>query len=71
MRLNRSTSFMFGLDPRKFVLSVKFVVVTTSVLPSQRPRESPIHWRMAGDAWGRPSSGMMRTSWIISVRITT
>jgi hypothetical protein len=37
------------------VFGVKFVVSTTSVLPSQRPRESPSHERIAGGRCGRPS----------------
>ena len=37
---------------RNWVLSVKFVVSTTSVLPSQWPRESPSHWRTI-EAGGR------------------
>src|SRR5215831_18340770 len=33
------------VEPLKFVLSLKFVVSTTSVSPSQWPRESPSHNR--------------------------
>jgi hypothetical protein len=33
-------------DPLNCVLSVKLVVSTTSVSPSQRPTESPSHLRM-------------------------
>ena len=62
---------MFSLAPRNAFLPLKFVVSTISVLPSQRPREVPIHWRTLLCGCGRPSSGMMRTSWIISVRIIT
>jgi len=40
-RVKRSTTCRFSRDPRKFVFSVKFVVSTTSVSPSQRPIESP------------------------------
>ena len=38
----------FSVEPRNRVLSVKFVVSTTSVSPSQRPIESPIHLRIVG-----------------------
>ena len=52
---------------------MKLVVSTTSVLPSQWPRGSPIHWRISGGKCGRtplgPSMGMMRTSWIFSTTI--
>ena len=46
--------------PRNGVRSVKFVVSTTSVLPSQRPRESPWSKRSFGPTCGLPSSGMIR-----------
>src|SRR5436305_2011268 len=36
---------MFSLAPRKATLSLKFVVSTTNVFPSQRPLESPSHSR--------------------------
>ena len=49
-RENRSMTCRFSVEPRKRVLSVKFVVSTTSVSPSQWPTESPIHLRMAADA---------------------
>ena len=39
--------------------SLKFVVSTTSVSPSQRPRESPSTRRTVGGRCGRPSSGMI------------
>ena len=52
-------------------MPVKLVVSTISVLPSHRPRESPIHWRIFGDRCGRPSSGMRRVKWRISLTITT
>ena len=55
MRRKRSTTCRFSLEPRKAVLSVKLVVSTTSVLPSQWPRESPISWwTWTADAGGRP-----------------
>jgi hypothetical protein len=34
---------------------LKLVTSMTSVLPSQRPLESPMYWRMAGDTCGRAS----------------
>jgi len=37
-------------------LSLKLVVSTTSVVPSQCPRESPSQLRMGGPTWGRPST---------------
>ena len=51
--------------------SPKLVVSTTSVSPSQRPRESPSKSRTVGGSGGRSSSGMIRASWIISEWITT
>jgi hypothetical protein len=48
MREKRSTTWRLSLDPRNRVLSVKFVVSTTSVSPSQRPTESPSHFRIVG-----------------------
>ena len=45
IRVNRSTTCSCSVEPRNRVLSVKFVVSTTSVSPSQRPTESPIHLR--------------------------
>ena len=57
IRVNRSTTCNASVDPWKFVagdLSLKFVVSTTSVLPSHRPRASPYHWRTF--------SGQMRTA---------
>src|SRR5580698_108493 len=71
VRVKRSVKCKFRSDPRKEYSSEKFVVSTTSVLPSQCPRESPIHWRILLATWGLPSSGMMRALWIISFRITT
>ena len=69
VRVNRSVSCMCWSDPRTLVLSVKLIVSTTSVVPSHRPRESPIHCRTVPCA--RPSMGMMRASWIISFRSAT
>src|SRR5262249_3468703 len=62
-RVNRSTRCIFGLAFRKFDTE-KLIVSTTSVSPSQRPRESPAHCRMR--PCGRPSSGTIRELWIIS-----
>ena len=78
-RVKRSTSRRFSPDPTALVisglkldvLSVKFVVSTTSVAPSQRARESPIHCRSPGGRCARPSSGTIRASWTISLRTTT
>ena len=47
-------------------LSVKFVESTTSVLPSQCPRESPFHRRKLGSRCGRPSKAMSLTSCMLS-----
>src|SRR5215208_496052 len=63
--VKRSVIFRFSVDPWKLaagVLSLKFVVSTTSVLPSQRPRESPSQPRTLDGGCGRPFSGMIRTS---------
>src|SRR6476619_885371 len=63
--VNRSVIFRFSVDPWKFVagfLSLKFVVRTTSVFPSQWPRAIPSHARTFGGGIGRPSSGIIRTS---------
>ena len=49
-------------DLRNVVRSLKFVTSTTSVFPSQRPRESPIHWRILESRCGRPSIGITRAS---------
>jgi 6-bladed beta-propeller protein len=70
-RVNRSTRWSWRVAPRKRRWSLKFVVSTTSVRPSQRPRESPSHRPMREPTCGRPLSGIMRTSCIISVRMTT
>src|SRR5204862_7111134 len=42
-RVKRSTSFVVALEPGALVSRLKLTVSTTSVSPSQRPRESPIH----------------------------
>ena len=80
VRVKRSVIFMFvvvGVSPRgepgmpTFVMPpmpLKFVVSTTSVLPSKCPRDSPIHCLMAGSSGPRPSTGITRASWIISSR---
>ena len=51
-------------------LPLKLVVSITSVLPSQRPRESPMYERTPSPTCLRPSSGITRASWIISAMIT-
>ena len=38
------------------------LVVITSVVPSQRPRDSPIHCVITGEIPGRPSTETMRAS---------
>ena len=70
-RENRSTRRSPACEPLKFVLPEKLVVSTTSASPSQRPRGSPCHWRMPSATCGRPSSGITRVSWIISMWTTT
>src|SRR2546423_13385064 len=63
--VNRSVIFRFSVDPWKLVagvLSLKFAVSTTSVLPCQWPREMPSHARTFDGGNGRPSNGMIRTS---------
>ena len=52
----------------KLLCGEKLVVSTTSVFPSQRPRESPLHCRTPWGRCGRPSRGMTRVSWIASRR---
>ncbi len=42
-RVNRSTRRKFSLDPMKKLFGEKLVVSTTSVSPSHRPGESPLH----------------------------
>ena len=74
MRVKRSTSFMFfvaywNVEPRPS--SVKFVVSTTSVWPSQWPRESPSHWRTVDGRCGLLLIGMIRVSCICSCTIET
>ena len=60
--VKRSTRRMPAVDPCHLVSSVKLVVSTTSVLPSQWPRASPKYCRTFDGRCGRPSRGMMRTS---------
>src|SRR5882672_12608428 len=59
-RVHRSTRCRFSWDPWKYVLGLKLVTSTTSVLPSQRPRESPHHWRTCEGRCGFVVTGMMR-----------
>ncbi len=68
MRVKRSVSFRSSLCAMRPTVSssVKFVVSTTSVSPSQWPTDEPMYWRTLGSAGGRPSSGMMRVSCSIS-----
>src|SRR5687767_3718102 len=58
MRRLSLVPYIFGAG----ALSLKFVVSTTSVFPSHRPRASPNQCRMLEGTCGRLSSGMMRTS---------
>ena len=48
-----------------------FVTSTTSVFPSQRPRESPRYSRTLSGRWGRGVVGMTRCEWEYSRRCTT
>ena len=52
-------------------MSLKLRVSTTSLSPSQRPRESPRHCWMFEASAGRPSVGIIRTSLTISLRTAT
>src|SRR5215510_936304 len=60
VRVQRSTTCRFSRDPWKSVFALKFVTSTTSVLPSQRPRESPHHCRTCDGRWGRSVIGIVR-----------
>jgi hypothetical protein len=42
-RVKRSTTCSDAVEFLNLMRSLKFVVSTTSVLPSQWPRESPLH----------------------------
>ena len=71
-RVKRSVTLTADVEFLKRTRSLKFVVSTTSVLPSQWPRESPFHCLMFLPTCGRAaSSGISRALWIISVRTTT
>src|SRR6187455_3168733 len=67
-RVNRSMIFPSGDSglPLSADSGLRPVVVTTSVSPSHRPTEVPIHDVIAGLTGARPSVGMTRVSWIIS-----
>ena len=54
-KLKRSTRWRFRSQPKLPPLSLKLVMSTTSVLPTQCPIESPIERLMVGDRSGRPS----------------
>jgi hypothetical protein len=58
------------LAPRAASSGRWLIVSTTSVSPSQRPMDSPIHSRIDGGA-REPPNLTMRTSWFISTRIAT
>ena len=66
-RVKRSTRRRSAVAPprMKLVSRRKLAVSTTSVSPSQRPRDSPAHCRRPLN--GRPSSGMTRGLWFISL----
>ena len=73
-RVKRSIVWRFSAEPLKslkVLFGEKFVVSTTSVSPSQWPRESPCHWRTLSEKCGLPSRGITRTSWIVSWRTMT
>src|SRR5262245_49032456 len=70
-RVKRSTRRRFSADPYSLpeapmralnaaTLDEKFLLSTTSVLPSQRPRESPSHVSMVDGRCGRLSIGIIR-----------
>src|SRR5678816_735627 len=82
VRVKRSVKRRFGVagvragepgTPRLVIAGfpLKFVVSTTSVLPSQRPRDSPRYCLIVPSSGGRPFVGMMRASCAISRRMTT
>src|SRR6188508_3182741 len=81
VRVKRSVKRMFSVDgfnggepgtPELVIAGfpLKFLVSTTSVLPSQRPLDSPMYCLIDGSRNARPSVGMMRASCAISRRIT-
>ena len=55
--VKRSTIRSWSLEPRYGVLSVKLVVSTTSVSPSQWPRASPMYCRILGASADRDRAG--------------
>src|SRR5262245_37833463 len=83
VRVKRSVTFIFGDDgcngpgepgTPALVSSVKplkFVVSTTSVFPSQYPRDSPSHSLIAGSSLGTPVVGITRASCAISNMMMT
>ena len=71
-RVNRSTTLRCRLEPCHAPLSLKWLLSTTRVSPSQRPRPSPGHWRILSDIGGVPSMGTMRGPLVLcSVKMTT
>ena len=60
MRVKRSTRCRPVDDPIMSLFEEKPIVSTTSVSPSQCPRELPSHCGMPDDRCGRPSSGITR-----------
>jgi hypothetical protein len=70
--VNRSTTRKVDASALRYAeVCLKFVVSTTSVAPSQWPRESPRCWRIFAPMCGRPSSGTRRCSCSSSYRIAT
>src|SRR5881628_3796045 len=59
-RIHCSTRCRFSRAPWKSDFGEKFVTSTTSVFPSQRPRESPHHWRMVEGRCGAIVIGILR-----------
>src|SRR6202521_3274154 len=72
LRVKYSVIFkVLALAPWKVAPGRKLVVSTTSVLPSQWPRESPCHGWILDERCGLPSRGMMRVSLFHSYSIIT
>src|SRR6185503_5184344 len=71
MRVKRSTRWSPVDDPIMSLFAEKPIVSTTSVSPSQCPRELPSHCKIDGDRCGCPSSGITRALWIVSMTKTT
>src|ERR1700680_3030577 len=59
-RVHRSTRCRCSWAPWKSDFGEKLVTSTTNVWPSQRPRESPHHWRMVAGTCGGVVIGILR-----------